>query len=886
MTPSARPAGAGRALYRALLVIAPRRLRREHGEAMEELFAERLAAARARGRRAALAAWLSATADLLVARLRPAPRATLTVPVPEGRWFMSGSDVRYAWRALLRQRGASALVVLMLGLGIAANVAVFTLVDGLFLRPFPFPQPDRLVYINTAAPKWNLQVVGIDYRDFDRWQKDQRVFEAMAARYDSQFTISDASGAERIDGAAVTTGFFRVLGLRPVLGRTFTADEDRPNGPKVAVIRESLWRSRYGADPAVLGKSIRLDGEPYAIVGVAPDAAAFPQPNVVWVPMQGDAAASAFSYNGDAFGRLKPGVTAEQAQADIIRVHQAIWETRDKQRIVTPYVRPLRENVVSNFAGIARTVMISVALLLLIACANVAAVMLARALARRKEMGVRLALGSTRLRLLRQLLVENLLLAVAGAGAGVLAGSWALHLLLRLVPNQFPAWVDFSIDARIALFVVAVTGCTIVLFGWAPALHAVDGDLRSAVAATTNGTTAAPRGRRTLHLLVGAEFALAALLLVAGALFLEALDRVRHVDPGFRSDHVLVAAIPLSEGTRPKPEQWHAFWGALGTRLSRLPGVDAVGFISCPPLSCHNGTFFEAENAPPRRNGDNPVVLTRRATPGYFAAMGIRLESGRFLQEADNRAGAAPTVVVNETFVRTFWGDGVNAVGRRIRDSKRSPWITIVGVAGDVRHYGLDQPVRPGVYLPEADGPRAVMSVALHTTRPPESLAAPLRDVLRQMDPDVPLSRVRTMEQALERSLALRGAFAWMLGVFAGLAFVLAVGGAYGVATYLVAQRTREIGIRVALGARSNDIFRGIIVDGIAAVAAGLAVGLTASVLAGRLVGGAVLFGVSARDPAVLAMAAAVLLGTALVANALPARRAIRADPMRALRTE
>jgi predicted permease len=875
--------------YRALLALAPRRLRNQHGLDMEELFAQRLAAARARGAAAAAAVWIRAICDLVYARIASwhAPRVPLTVYIDERTTLMPGSDVRYAWRALLRQRGATTLVVLMLALGIAANVTVFSLVNGLFLRPFPFPHPERLVYINTAAPKWNLDLVGINYPDFDRWRKDQKLFEAITTYQTANFNLADASGAERVRGVQITYDFPKVFGIEPLLGRTFTADEDKPKGAPVVVLAEATWRKRFGADPNVVGRSLRLDGTVHTIIGVVPASGSFPDDAQLLVPMQGDAAQSYESYSGDGIGRLKPGVTAQQADADLKRAHQPIWDATDKDHVVTPFVKPLREMFVRNYRGAAGTVGGAVAVLLLIACANVAAVMLARALARRREMGIRLALGSSRVRLLRQLLIENLMLAAAGGAVGLVVGRWALAALIRAVPDQVPPWAAFAIDARVMAFAVAVVGGTVILFGWAPALHAVAGDLRSAVSATTNGTTGAPRGRRTLWILVGAEFALAAVLLVCGTLLFKAFDRVRGVDPGFRSDHLLVATVPLSEGTRPKPEQWLAFWDQFEQRLSSVPGVEGVGVVTCAPLAaCHMGNFFTAEGAVPRPDGKNPVVLTRFASAGYFRAAGLRLRGGRFLQEPDGRPKQAPVMIVNESFVRTFWGEGANGVGRRVKQrGDGAQWITVVGVVQDVKHYGLEQPMRPGVYMPLAQNPYPNMMVAVRSTGDPASATPAIRDVLHQMDPEVPLFRPRTMEDMIRQSMALRAALSWMLAVFAALAFVLAIGGAYGVAMYLVTQRTREIGIRVALGARTKDIFRSVVASGLTVVVIGVALGLAASVALAGLLGDA-LFGVSTHDASVLSFVTLVLLATALAANGLPARRAARIDPMRSLRTD
>jgi putative ABC transport system permease protein len=885
-------------LYRALLALAPPRLRRDHAADMEALFTERLAAARTNGRAAAAGVWLRAAADLLHARAQSwrAERVPLTVYIDERTTIMVGSDLRYAWRALLRQRSASVLVVFMLALGIAANVAVFTLVNGLFLRPFPFPHPDRLAYINTAAPKWNLDVVGINYPDFDRWTKDQKLFDALMTYQGGAFTLSDGAGAVRVRGEYITREFTKVLGVEPILGRTFTAEEDRPKGPPVTILSAALWRDRFGGDRNIVGRAVRIDGAARTVVGVMPPEAAFPGDVQLWVPMAGDPAQAGESYGGDAIGRMKPGVTIEQADADLKRVHQPIWDASDKDHVVTPFVKPLHETFVADYRSAAKTITGAVALLLLVACANVAAMMLARALARRREMGIRLALGSSRMRLLRQLLIENLLLAAAGSAIGLVAGRAAVGALITLIPDQFPRWAVFAIDVRVVAFAVLSVLMTVVLFGWAPALHAVGGDLRSAVGSTTNGTTGAPRGRRTLWFLVAGEFALSAVLLVCSLLLVKAFDRVRHTDPGFRSDHILLTTIPLSEETRPKADQWLGFWNDLEPRARQLPGVDAAGVITCAPLDgCHLGNFFIAENALPRPDGKNPVVLTRMATAGYFQAMGLRLREGRFLADGDiaSRAltrdditnGRVPLViVVNESFVRTFWGEHANGVGRRVKFNW-TPWMTVVGVVADVKHYGLERPMRPGVYLPNNFNPQSTMTLALHTKVEPSSVTASLRELVHQIDPEIPLVRPRTMETLIEQSTALRAAFSWMLAVFASLAFVLAIGGAYGVATYLVTQRTREIGIRVALGARTADVFRSVVSSGVAVVAGGVALGLAGSVLVARQLGTA-LFGVSTHDASVLVPVTVVLVGTALLANGLPARRAARIDPMKSLRTD
>ena len=880
--------------YRRLLHLGPRALRAAHGTEMEDLFLDALHDASARGRAATARVWCAAMWDLLRAsvarpfRRRPVNRQAIR----ERRELMLGSDLKYTVRSLARQKLSTGLVVAMLTLGIAANVVVFGLVNGLFLRPFPFPDPERLVYINETAPRWNLEVVGVNFPDFVQWRQGSKLFDGIALYDGESFNVSDGAGAERIEGARVTHDFAAVLGVRPVLGRTFTPEEDRPKAERVVVINEGLWRERFDAAPDVLGRTLKLNGVAHTIVGVMPAAIRFPGNVRLWVPMAGDPAQQYQSYFASAIGRLKAGVQVEDGEKDLLRAHQPIWDARDKDHAVSPYARPLREDLARDFRTQARTLLGAVAILLVVACANVASVMLARALARRREMGIRLAVGASRTRLARQLFVENVVLATLGGAAGLALGHWALRVLITTAGDQIPSWANFDFDLRVGAFALVVTAATTVLFGWAPALHAIRGNLKGAMHEAGTGTTAGPGGRRTLSWLVAAEFAMAALLLVASGLLFRAYERVKHVDAGFRPDHVLTFMVALPEASYGGDDdavggkQVNAFWDRLTARFATLPGVDAVGLVSCPPLGCHWGNFFEPEGRAPLKPGEaNPVVLQRPASAGYFKAMGVRLLKGRFLEEQD-ATGDRHVAVVNETFAKTFWPGVNDPVGKRFKGAgnSKAPWITVVGLAGDVKHYGLERPMRPGIYFPLTVGRFNTMTVAIRTAADPGAFAATARASLRELDPELPMYRVRTMEEALRRSMAQRATYSWLLGIFAAMALVLALGGSYGVTSYLVSQRTREIGIRVALGARTADIVRAVMRKGLVTVAAGVAIGLAASFAVVRLLAD-LLFGVSPNDPAILAGATLVLFVLAVAANWLPARRAARVDPMRSLRT-
>ncbi len=888
-------------VYRFLLRVGPPYLRERHGAEMEEVFADALRTARAEGAQPAVI-WIRAALDLVSARLASVRRPSRPMnPVDEGRHSMVSSDLRYALRAIARQKLGTGLVVGMLSLGIAANVAVFSLVNGIFLRPFPLPDPDRVVYFNETAPKWNLDITGINYADFVVWRQGQHAFQALGVYQANRFNLVTNGRAERIPGLQVTYDFADALGVKPILGRTFTPEEDKPHGPNVVVIGEGLWRERFGGDRDVLGKTLRLDGRPYTIVGVIPAAADFPDEARLWVPLAQDPTPPGGSYNFEGIGRLKPGVTAADANRDLLRAHQPVFDKYDKDRIVSPFVKPLREQLVHDFRSIAKTLLGAVGLLLLVACANVASIMLARSLARRREMGIRLALGASRTRLLRQLLLENLVLGAIGCGVGLLVGSWAVRLLVESVPDEVPHWTTFTTDWRVLLFAVATVLATVVVFGWAPALHAIGGDLRSAVHDVSKGATGSRRSRRTLGLLVGAEFAMAALLLTCGGLLFRAFDRVRSVDPGFRTDHLLTFVVPLPEAKYDSLDKRLAFWNSLDEQLAALPGVESAGLITCAPFGCHWGSFFRIEGeAPPAPGASRPVTLYLYASASYFKTAGIRLREGRVFDEHDGRAyhdGVAPAVVINETFAHTFFPDGRNPIGRRIKfNDDRLPWMTVVGLTADVKHYGLERPMRPGIYLPlptiaPADKtnsnlpPLGGLVGLVRTSGDPLAEIGSVRALLGRIDPEIPLFRPQSMEETIRRSLSVRAVYSWMLGVFAGLALILAVGGAYGVATYLVTQRTREIGIRVALGAQTSDILRSVAGTGLAVVAAGVAIGVAGAFGAARLLQD-LLFGVSARDGALIGTVTGVLAVTALVANALPARRAARIDPMNTLRIE
>jgi predicted permease len=878
-----------RAAYRRWLWLAPAPLRRRHGAEMAEAFADAIDHARRHGAPAVAWVWLRSILDLFAARTRGwfPHRSPLSTSPSRGSVLMLGTDVRGSLRAFRRQRLSTLLVVVMLGLGIAASIVVFSLINALFLRPLPFDEPDRLVYLNEKAPTWNLDRTGINYPDFHQWRQATQTFEALALYGSGSFNLADDGGVERLTGARVTHDFMTVLRVQPLLGRMFTAEEDRPNGPRVAVISERMWRDRFGGDQGVLGRTLRVNGVVFEIIGVLPQHAEFPTEARLWVPLAGDPNQQGLSYSYDGIGRLKPQVTVAQAEEDLFRAQTPIWESRDRDRIVSPTIQPLHDTLVRDYRTIAQALFGAVTLLLVVACANVAAVMLARAIARRREMGIRLAIGASRSRLLRQLLVESALLAAAGGVLGVLLGRWALQALVLALPEGLPAWVSLAVDARTVVYALLVTAGAAVLFGWAPALHAVRGDLRATMADTASGSTSSPRGRRTLTWLVAAEFTLATVLIAGGGLLFRAFDQVRRTDPGYDPERVLTFSVSLPNAGYPDGAQRLAFWDRLLEQLRVTPGVQTAGAITCPPLTCHWGNFYRIEGRPPLKAGEiNPVVLSRVATDGYFEAMGLRLREGRFFEARDGREGTEPVVIVNEMFARTFWPDAERVIGRRMAfNGENNPWMTVVGVTRDIKHYGLERPMRPGVYFPARMLAQRTSSLAVivRTVGDPDAFAPTAHALVKAIDTSLPLYRVQNAQTMLDVSMRTRATYSWMLAVFAGLALVLALGGTYGVTSYLVTQRTREIGIRLAVGAGTRQIVRAILAGSLAAIVIGMTVGLAViATSAGWL--GDLLFGVSPRDPRILAGAAAILIMAAITANWIPARRAARTDPVQSLR--
>ncbi len=829
--------------------------------------------------------------DALAGRLRQTRQPAAREPMPMGSETKGNlmeslwHDWKVAFRMMRLRPAFSLAVIAMLGIGVAGNAAIFSIFNGLFSAPTALRRPRATGRPGRKGAQWNLERVSISNPDYNDWQKGNKTFDGMAFIHiggGANLTAGDGS-TQRIKTAEVTKDLLTVLGLKPLIGRDIQPEEDRPGGNRVILLSYDLWQRLFHGDRNIVGRVLKLSDRPYTVIGVLPREAMVPPEVDAWTPLAADVAKGG-SYYLHGVGRLKHGVSIERARADLLRIHWS--QPRNADKVTSPIVGPLRDRYLGDYKTVTHILLGTVAVVLLIACVNIAGLMLVRGESRSREIAIRTAVGASRARIARQLLTESFAMAAAGGVLGVALGKVFLLGLVSLMPDDLPKWVRFGLDARFVLFCVVVTGFAALLFGLAPVLQAATLDTRNWLQEAARSTLA--RGKRAmLSALVVGEIALAIVLLASAGLLLRAFRKVIAQDPGFRSDNVLTFTLRLAPTRYPKPEQQLAFFNSLLERLRALPGAAAVSAASIVPLDGHSGYFFVAEGGKHFAEKDaNPVVLQVTAMPGYLNAMGMTLQAGREFEDRDNQTSAPKVVMVNETFARHFWGTS-DVVGRRIRYSwaKASDWCPVIGVVRDYRHYGLDREIRPQVFASFALGPSNGMTVAIRGGSDVHNLVGPAREEIRRLAPDLPMYEVRTMSERLARSLWIRRAYSWLFAAFAAVAILLAAAGVYGVISFAVSRRTREIGIRMALGARPGQVMRGVLGQGMLLVSAGTVLGLVAFQLTAGLLE-SMLFGVGPRD---LATYAGVVLGVALVglaANYLPARRAAGIEPMQALRSE
>ena len=795
-------------------------------------------------------------------------------------------DLRYGIRMLLKNPGFAIVAVIALALGIGANAAIFSVVNAVLLRSLPYNDPDRLIVLRENKPP-QFPEFSVSPGNFLDWEKQNTVFEKLAAIRGFSYNLIDSgSEPERLRGARVSAGLFEMLGVKPATGRTFVAEEDQPGHDAVVILSNKLWQRRFGADPNIIGKAITLNGSSYAVIGIMPPTFQFPDRETeLFTPAAFDAdqAKQHGSHYISVVGRLKPGVTLEQAHTEMntiaARLAQAYPDSNTGWGVT---LFPMQEYEAREIKPALLLLLGAVALVLLIACANVANLLLARATARQREIAIRTALGASRWRVIRQLLTESILLSLVGGGMGLLMAVWGIDFLLALAPEDLPRGQGGTLDARVLGFTILITLLTGVVFGLAPALQASKPNLNETL--KEGGRGLAGGHHRVRSSLVITEVALALVLLVGAGLLIRSFMRLQQVDPGFNPENALAVSVSLPAKKYAEDEQQAAFFKQLIEKVSALPGVVAVGATQSVPIQGDYVLGFNIQGRPPDAPGQEPSTNYYAVSPGYFKAMGITLLRGRLFTEQDKK-DAPPVALINETMAKKFFA-GEDPIGKGINVTNGpEKFREIVGIVSDVKQYGLDQPTPVQTYEPYPQEPFSGMTLIVRTEGNPTVLSEGIRKEVLSIDKDQPVSRVRTLEQIVSESVAKQRFSMLLLGIFAVVALILAAVGLYGVMSYAVTQRTHEIGIRMALGAQQRDVIKLVVGQGMLLALIGVGLGLVASLALTRVMT-TLLFGVGATDPLTFLTIPALLIGVALAASFVPARRAMKVDPMIALRYE
>jgi putative ABC transport system permease protein len=797
-------------------------------------------------------------------------------------------DLNYALRRLLKSPGFTLVAVLTLALGIGANSAIFSVVDGVLLKPLPYPDPDRLVGMYHLADGQRAALSGPNYSDIVRLATS---FENAAAYDTSRMILTGSGDATRLQTADVSASLFNVLRVRPALGRTFNADENTPGRTRIVVLSYGLWEQRFGGDASLIGRSITLNGVPYEVIGVMPRGFSFPAGRDAWVPIeytQNFVSRQRASWYLSAVARLKPGVTAQQAAAEVETLGRNLArQYPDQNSGVGMTTVPLLESMVGEIRRSVLILLGAVGFVLLIACTNVANLLLARAAARESEMAVRTALGAGRGRLIRQLLTESLVLSLLGAAFGLLLAVWGVELLINLKPDGIPRLDNVRVDATVIVFTFAIAMVTAVLFGLVPAFTATRG-LSASLKEAGRGAVTSRSGIRVRGALVVAELALAVMLLAGAGLLIRSFVKLQAVDPGFRSDQALTFELTLPDARYAQDGPRLQFFDQLLPRLRALPGVRSASAVLGLPLTGLDLVIsFEVSGRPPLPSAEQPAMQVRVATPDYFDAVGIPVKRGRGFTEND-RQGAPRVILISEAAARQYFA-GEDPIGKTItlgwrRNNERAGG-EIVGIVGNIKDAALSEPEPPQIYLPYRQWPVSFMTVVMKTSVPPTSLTEAARAQVAAVDPNLPLSDVRTLDAVVAQSISQQRFYLTLLTIFAGVALVLAAIGIFGVLSYAVAQRTREIGIRMALGAQERTVITLIVRQAMVLVDGGVALGTAAALFLSDTMT-RMLFSVTPTDPATFSTVAAVLIVVALLAAYIPARRATRVDPIVALRAE
>lgn len=800
-----------------------------------------------------------------------------------------GQDLRHSVRKLLKSPGFAAVAIVTLALGIGVNVMIFSVVNGTLLKPFVYPEPDRLVAIGATLEGYSGGPYGISYPEYLDIVEGTDVFDGVGVWDWEPYNLRADDRASFVGAGQITPGVFEALGTRPILGRTFSPEDDVPGGPQVVVLSEGLWRTEFGADREIIGKSVVLDGVQRTVVGVIPHGTEFPGETRLYVPLRMTAERSPRGMNWlGTVARLKSDVSLEQARSALATLgarleseYPEVYEGRSLTAI------PLRQQLIGDVRPFLLLLMGAVGFVLLIVCANVANLFLARASTREREFAVRAALGAARVRILRQLLVESLVLAVAGCFIGFLLGQWGIDLIRGAIPVEIPTWIDFTLDWRILSFMLGLTALTAALFGLPPALQVSRPHLVESLKESPSRGTGGRRHHRLRSTLVVAEVALSLALLMGAGLMIRSFLRLSAVEPGFATADRAMATVNLAPASYGEYEARVQFYRDVLDRLEARPGVEAAAAIGRFPLRGSSNTVdLMIEGQTPDEAHANPGALTNGVSPDYFRAMGIPLLRGRAFTRAD-RADAPPVAIINDAFARRFWPDE-SPIGKRFRPGHSDaddPWFEVVGVVGGVRHHALEQAAALQFYVPYAQDPTRRLSFVVHGSGTPTAMMNALRQEIAAVDRDQAPYDVMTLEAVVDEAVWEWRFFGSLFAIFGLLAVLLAATGLYGVISYMASQRTREIGIRMALGAGREDVLKLVVRQGLLLIGAGMVLGLLMGLGLGRAMS-AVLYEVSGADPATIVWVAVVLCAISVIATYIPARRAARVDPMVSLRVE
>ena len=803
-------------------------------------------------------------------------------------------DLRYSFRVLLKSRSFTIIAVLTLALGIGANTAIFSVVDAALLRSLPYGSPDQLVHLWENKQQQQFKEREASFPDYLDWKEQNRVFDGVAGYTRREFTLTGNDAPDRITGAAVTDNFFQVLGVDASRGRRFEAGEERTGAERVVILGNNLWKRRFNSDPSVIGRSLKLNEVSHRVVGVLPEGFQFAPARgaELWTPLYPteEQLTRRFMHWLNVIARLKPGATIEQAQDDMSRVAANIAREHSESHAGAGLrVVSLHEQIVGHLRPILFLLLCTVGFVLLIACANVANLLLARSSARQKEIAIRRALGASQWRLTRQLLTESTVLALLGGALGLMMALWGVDLLVARLPEAQAAAMPYlqglALDGRVLLFTISISLLTGMVFGLAPALQSSKLNLQESL--KDGGRTSASASHATLrNLFVVSEIAIALVLLVGAGLMMKSLVRLLETDPGFNTERLLTMRLALSQTKYKEDQSITAFHQQLINQLESAPGVKGVATVSTLPLIGGNTATFVAEGRETPKPGDELEANTRDVSSNYFEVMSVPLMKGRAFTDYD-RAGSAPVVIINQMAASRFF-PGEDAIGKRLVYTRLPlPPFEIVGIVGDEKVNGLDKATTPVIYGPFLQYPDRYINLLVRTSGDPSVVAGAVRDEIQRLEPDAPVFDVRTMEQLIDNSPStfIRRYPAFLIGVFASLALLLACIGIYGVISYSVTERTREIGIRMALGASRSDVLRMIVGQGVRLALAGVGLGLLAAFILSRFLS-SLLFDVSASDPLIYAGVSLLLIFVSLLACYVPARRATRVDPMIALRYE